>query len=326
MGFLEQIGSSIASGLGSSIGGLITSPINYLFGNLSQDRQVSKSKELMDYQWNHFQSPKAQVESMASAGLNPAGVFGGHGSFASPQAAMPTSTPVQIDGVSDMLSSLTQLKKVDKDNELVDQEIYKTLAEKNLIDEQRHGQAIANTILHEYGDKEAAARVANLGGQTALYSAEKDLAKANESLTDLKKETEKIYQGLVKQNKLKAALEVKNYQRYIDSVVESNRASARQSETQADLNVSNKSYQDIVNDIKESGKTFELENLIRSWQSENKVSDATAEQAYTMLARYRQLNENDRNAGAKYLNYMFWFFKEQMPDLPIVPFLNIGKK
>ena len=206
MGVIDQIGSSIASGLSSTLGGLPGAAINFGLNTLMQNQQVKQSKDLMKYQWDNFMSPKAQVASMAAAGLNPAVTLGGHGSFASPQSVMPSSNaPIQVDGVSDMLSSLTQLKKVDKENELVDQEIYKTLAEKGLIDEQRHGQAIANTIAMEYGDKEAAARIANLGAQASLYASQEKLNDAEKSLTELKQETEKIYKLLVNQNKLKAA-------------------------------------------------------------------------------------------------------------------------
>ena len=228
MSLLDQIGSSLASGVSSFVGGLPVAGFNMLMNQLGMSQQQANAKELMDYQWQKYGSPQAQVKALAAAGINPAVALGqgGTGAFAQPSVNMPTSAPVQIDNVAPMLSSLTQLKKVDKDNELVDQQIYKTLSEKNLIDEQRHGQVIANIITKEYGDKEAAARIANLGGQTALYAAEKDFTKANEELVKLKQATEKVYKELVNQNKLKAALEVKNYQRYIDSVIESNQKSA----------------------------------------------------------------------------------------------------
>lgn len=281
MGVIDQIGSALASGLSSTIGGIPGAIVNFGLNSLMQDQQVNKSKELMKYQWDNFQSPKAQVESMAAAGLNPAVTLGGHGSFASPNAVMPSSNaPIQVDGVAAMLGSLTQLKKVDKDNELVDAEIYKTLAEKGLIDEQRHGQAIANTIAMEYGDKEAAARIANLGAQAALYASQEKLSDAEKSLTDLKGETEKVYKELVGKNKLKAALEVKNYQRYIDSVVSSNRAGANLANKQAKLAEANTAGQEILNEIhgSESGKQAlldELEQRARYLKKQGELSDAT---------------------------------------------------
>lgn len=282
MGFIEQIGSSVASGLGSAIGGLPVAGLNGLLNIFGMSKQQDYAKDLMDYQWQKFGSPKAQVQALAAAGINPAVAFGhgGTGAFAQPSVHMPTSAPVQVDGVAPMLSSLTQLKKVDKDNELVDQQIYKTLSEKNLIDEQRFGEAIANTILREYGDKEAAARIANLGGQTALFAAQKDFIKADETLVQLKQSTEKVYKELVEQNKLKAALEVKNYQRYIDSVISSNRSGANLADKQAGLVESNKKGQDILNEIhgSESGKQAlldELEQRAKVLKKQGQLSDAT---------------------------------------------------
>lgn len=282
MGLIEQIGSSLASGLSGAVGGLPGVGLNSLLNMFSMGKQQDYAKDMMDYQWQKYGSPKAQVNALAAAGINPAVALGqgGTGAFAQPSVSMPSSAPVQVDGVATMLSSLTQLKKVDKDNELVDQEIYKTLAEKNLIDEQRHGEVIANTILREYGDKEAAARIANLGGQTALFSAQKDFTKADETLIQLKQSTEKVYKELVKMNKLKAALEVKNYQRYIDSVISSYRSGANLADKQAKLAEANTRGQEILNEIhgSDSGKQAlldELEQRARLLKKQGELSDET---------------------------------------------------
>lgn len=316
MGVIDQIGSAIASGVSSTLGGLPGAAVNFGLNTLTQNQQVKKSKELMKYQWDNFLSPEAQVRSMASAGLNPAVTLGGHGSFASPNAVMPSSNaPIQVDGVSDMLGSLTQLKKVDKENELVDQEIYKTLAEKGLIDEQRHGQVIANTIAMEYGDKEAAARIANLGAQASLYASQEDLAKAEKTLTVLKGETEKVYKDLVEKNKLKAALEVKNYQRYIDSVIESNRKSAKLAEAQTlesgarTSNIeSDTKIKDLDWDIRHANKDEEIDAAFNRFLSERNVSAAVKTEAELKLKRIKNLIKS-RNTSEVYEgidDFMSW--------------------
>lgn len=330
MGFIDQIGSSIASGLTGVVGSLPGALVNYGFGNLLQDRQVSKSKELLDYQWKNYQSPEAQVKAMAAAGLNPAATLGGHGSFAAPAASMPSTAPVQVEGVADMLSSLTQLKKVDKENELVDQEIYKTLAEKGLIDEQRHGLVIANIIAAEYGDKEAAAKVANLGAQAALYASQKDQVEAEKMLTDLKRDTEQIYQGLLHQNKLKAALEVKNYQRYIESLIESNKASAvasrasatasnaaaKASEASAELTTSQKDYQEIINGAERATSHAKRINLLKRLETSNVLSEEQQKKARIMINRYDWLiKEKNMTKAQDYFDYMMWYWKNETPDI-----------
>ncbi len=316
MGIIDQIGSSIASGAASAVGNIPSALLNYGINNLIQDRQVRKSKELLDYQWKNYQSPEAQVRSMAAAGLNPAVTLGGQGSFAAPAASLPTTAPVQIDGVSDMLSSLTQLKKVDKENELVDQEIYKTLSEKGLIDEQRHGQVVANTILEAYGDKEAAARIANLGGQTALYASQKDLNKAEESLQQFKGETEKVYKELLHENKLKAALEVKNYQRYIESVISSNKASAQssvasahESESKVTLNQHQqelidyqRDFQDMVNKVKRANLSSEMLTNLKQMLSDRALSEAQKKEADLRLSHVEAFI-NARNMSAAWREF-----------------------
>lgn len=316
MGVIDQIGSSIASGAASAVGNIPGALVNYGINNLIQDRQVRKSKELLDYQWKNYQSPEAQVKSMAAAGLNPAVTLGGNGSFAAPSASLPTTAPVQIDGVSDMLSSLTQLKKVDKENELVDQEIYKTLSEKGLIDEQRHGQVIANLIAEQYGDKEVAARIANLGGQTALYASQKDLSKAEENLQKLKGETEKVYKDLLRENKLKAALEVKNYQRYIESVISSNNASAKasvasahESESKVELNQHQlelidyqKDFQDMVNKVKRANLSSEMLTDLKKMLSDRALSEAQKKEAELRLSHVEAFI-NARNMSAAWREF-----------------------
>lgn len=316
MGVIDQIGSSIASGMAGTIGSLPGTLVNLGLSNYLQDRQVSKSKELLDYQWKNYQSPEAQVKAMTAAGLNPAAMFGGQGSFAAPAASLPTTAPVQVDGVSDTLNSLTQLKKVDKENQLVDQEIYKTLSEKGLIDEQRHGQVVANTILEAYGDKEAAARIANLGGQTALYASQKDLNKAEESLNQLKGETEKVYKELLHENKLKAALEVKNYQRYIESVISSNKASAQASvasahasESQVELNSHQKDlidyqkdFQDMVNKVKRANLSSEMLTDLKKMLSDRALSEAQKKEAELRLSHVEAFI-NARNMSAAWREF-----------------------
>lgn len=325
MGFIEQIGSSLASGLSGVIGGLPSAGVNMLLNTIGMKQQKDAAKDMMDYQWKNFQSPQAQVNALAAAGINPAVALGqgGTGAFASPSPSMPSSVPVAVDGVANMLSSLTQLKKVDKENELVDQEIYKTLAEKGLIDEQRHGQAIANTIAFQYGDKEAAAKVANLGAQAALAASQKDNVEAEKLLVDLKRDTEKIYQGLLKQNKLKAALEVKNYQRYIDSLVNSNnasaeasRASATASSASAELTTSQKDYQELINNLERATSHAKRMNLLNRLATSDVLSEEAKKKSRIMINRYNWLiKEKENTKAGDYFDYMLWYWKNETPDI-----------
>ena len=292
-------------------------------------QQTGASKDLMRYQWDNFMSPAAQVREMAKAGLNPAAMFGeGKGSFASPSVAMPSSIPVQMGGVDTLANYLvakSQAKKNDVDTHLLDIEAQNKQFELDLN--------------RAFASKE---RVANLLSAYKALQLQDDEHSRNEwqiakekalsELTGIQKDTaQKVLDNMdtqIQQENRQREESInltKEQQKTQKTQQTANVASANASNAQAANLAEQTKYQKIVNDIKESGKTFELEHLIRQYQADNQVSDATAEQAYTMLRRYQQLNENDKNAAANYLNYMFWFLKEQMPNLPVVPFLNIGK-
>ena len=292
-------------------------------------QQTGASKDLMRYQWDNFMSPAAQVREMAKAGLNPAAMFGdGKGAFASPSVAMPSSIPVQMGGV-DTLANYVVAKSQAKKNDV----------DTHLLDIEAQNKQFELDLNRAFASKE---RVANLLSAYKALQLQDDEHSRNEwqiskekalaELTGIQKDTaKKVLDNMdtqIQQENRQREESInltKEQQKTQKTQQTANVASANASNAQAANLVEQTKYQKIVNDIKESGKTFELEHLIRQYQADNQVSDATAEQAYTMLRRYQQLNENDKNAAANYLNYMFWFLKEQMPNLPVVPFLNIGK-
>ena len=109
----------VASGIGA-LGSLGSSFLNGMFNRSAMKDQIEASKELMDYQWDKFQSPLAQVNALAHAGINPSVALGqgGSGFTATPSASMPTSVPPQIGGISDIASfvkAMAEAKKADVD-------------------------------------------------------------------------------------------------------------------------------------------------------------------------------------------------------------------
>ena len=93
----------VASGIGA-LGSLGSSFLGGILNQKNMDSQVQRSKELMKYQWDNFQSPKAQVSALAAAGINPAVALGqgGSGFSATPSASMPTSQPIPIPQIGDI--------------------------------------------------------------------------------------------------------------------------------------------------------------------------------------------------------------------------------
>ena len=117
----------ISSGIGA-LGSLGSSFLNGVFNRNSMKSQIEASKELMNYQWDKFQSPRAQVNSLASAGINPAVALGqgGSGFTATPSAAMPSSVPPQIGGIQDIAGFVKAMAEAKKAGlESVGQELQK---------------------------------------------------------------------------------------------------------------------------------------------------------------------------------------------------------
>lgn len=91
----------LSSGLGA-LGSFGSAVLGGILNRSNMRAQIEQSKELMKYQWDNFQSPRAQVGALASAGLNPAVALGqgGSGFTATPSAAMPTSQPLPIPDIT----------------------------------------------------------------------------------------------------------------------------------------------------------------------------------------------------------------------------------
>lgn len=89
-----EIGAALTSGGMNMLGGALNNIVNR--SNMSA--QVDAAKELMQYQWDKFNSYPAQVDSMTKAGLNPAALLGqgGSGMASGPSVNMPTSQPIDM--------------------------------------------------------------------------------------------------------------------------------------------------------------------------------------------------------------------------------------
>ena len=292
--------------------------------------QNEMGKNNADWQWNRFYSPKAQVSNLAEAGINPAVAFGNQSPVMTTggQLTMPDVPALGIGTtalaeIGQYINAKATAAKTERETGKVDAETKKLLSELD-------AQNLQNDLVRQFGNQKWTFDVAQAYENVLLARKTNDIKEQEKAMNEYHKVTSYLESQLKGSELTAFRKRLGNLDKEIElsnklqtekiatekSAQTSNYASAKASSAQADLTSSQKKYQDIVNDIKESGKTFELENLIRSYQAENRVNDASAEQAFTMLERYRQLNENDKNAAAKYLNYMFWFFKEQMSNQP----------
>lgn len=93
--------------------------LNNIVNRSNMRKQVEMSKELMDYQWDKYGSPSAQVNAYKQAGINPAVAFGqsGPGQISGPSVNMPTSVPASFDlsGFAQGVQSLALAKQAGAD-------------------------------------------------------------------------------------------------------------------------------------------------------------------------------------------------------------------
>lgn len=316
----------------SFLGDLGLAGVNAGFSLVGNAIANKNARDNLDYQMERYYSPQAQVRNLAAAGINPAVAFGnqspvfsGGGTMQMPSNALAGIGTTSLTDLANYMNAETNAKKAGAEVKNLNIEAQAKqfdldLAKVFKAPEQFAGLTLAwkNVMLadDEHNIKE---------WQKAK---EKALSEVEEKNRDILDKTLNNMDIQLKQENQQRAENIKltrEQQKTERTSQSANVASAAASNAAAALSGSQKKYQDIVNDIKDSGKTFELESLIRDYKSKGKVADAEAEKAITMLNRYKHLNDNDKNAAAEYLNYMFWFFKEEMPNLPIVPFLKLGK-
>lgn len=96
--------------------------IGSLFGNdlarQNAEYQWKLQKDMLDYQWKHFSSPKAQARSLAEAGINPSVAFGQGSVSHSAQPSMGGVSPISPIDIglsgSDFASSILALSQAKK--------------------------------------------------------------------------------------------------------------------------------------------------------------------------------------------------------------------
>lgn len=128
--------------------------INSAFNFASMGKQADISKDLMDYEWEHFKSPKAQVQALTAAGINPAVALGqgGLGFSSTPSPSMPSSTPPQVDGVeiANFVKAMADAKNAGLDSVAKDMQNEIT---RQTLDQQIMSASISNNFTKEQTNK-----------------------------------------------------------------------------------------------------------------------------------------------------------------------------
>lgn len=103
-------------------------------------------------------------------------------------------------------------------------------------------------------------------------------------------------------------------------------ASANASNASAYNTYAQGDYQHMVNKLKSGSMDEEFKAMLDDYARTSQENKAKVEEFKDMYNRYKTLNKNNEESeAADYINHLFWYVKEKMPSLPIVPFLKIGK-
>lgn len=104
MGFLKDLGQTLASGLSMTAG---QGAINSLFGLFGQNIATTKQKELAKYQLElQKQAPSAYMEGLKRAGISPQFASGSVGTTA-PSIPTPASSPIAPPSISEGVSTMS---------------------------------------------------------------------------------------------------------------------------------------------------------------------------------------------------------------------------
>lgn len=218
----------IAPALIGAVGALGSAALNYGLNRNMMNYKLDDAKDLMSYEWQNFQSPKAQVKALSAAGISPSVAYssGGVGQFATPHPTMPTDSPFFVSGVdqfANAVSAIAQAKKVGE--ETIGQQL------ENKVLEGSVGDRIREVALRNKWTEEQTSKV--IQETSAIVGQCNVMQKQVEKLESDKKLTDK---------------EVKWFDRHMRAEIEDLKQSAAYKEASADMTKAQKELLDATFD------------------------------------------------------------------------------
>lgn len=302
MSFLGDLGLQFAGGA-----------INSLSSLFSSGQAFKRQKELMDYQmklqdeqFSKYYSPQAQVSNLAAAGINPAvamgnqsPVFSSGPSSVSPGSVVPAQFGIGTTSLTDLAQYLlgkAEAKKAGVETKNIDVDTEAKKFEFELSKWFSAPEKLANITLawknvmlkddeHNINEWKKATEEA----LSQLKGIERDSAKK------LFENMDTVIQQENKQREESIKL-TQEQQKTEGTQQTANRAAARVSNTQANVNEQETRLRSALADIEESGSTFKLESLLRSYDRQNAISAADKKEAELKLQRLKDL-ENKRDSS-----------------------------
>ena len=107
----------------------------------------------------------------------------------------------------------------------------------------------------------------------------------------------------------------KAYQSSVRSQNAANYGSAKQFNTQADVNKQTEESLKLGNWLKRQTNVAERNHILDQYARDHQQYKTEIEKLKNEFQYYEKLNKNNENAAASYLNYLIWYIKENTPDL-----------
>lgn len=318
------------SGIAASAAGSFA---NGVINAIGSERQMKQQKELMDYQaslnermWNMqnaYNTPRKQRERLKAAGLNPDLMYG-NGS-AGVQAPLPAGAsgaaapaynpaPSGVNFASD-LAAVAAAKESGMNVSTMEKEL-------QIKEIERQRQEFEFSLRQKYADSQYAAELAqsfaNL--RLALLSGdekEKDIAikQWTEAKEKALSQCQEKQRDLLQKDLDTYDARFKAYQSSVKSQNAANYGSANQSNTQAGVNTQTEESLKLSNWIKRQTSRAERDKILDEYARDHQQYKTEIEKLKNEFQYYEQLNKNNENAAASYLNYLVWYVKENTPDL-----------
>lgn len=306
-------------------------------GVLNQQNQFSQ--QLQDRQ-AYYQSPVYQSEQLRQAGINPTVYFGQQASFGGSSApSVPSApSPAQVgsvsglnpvgfqpfgtnigsilSGVGNVLQSSAMAKKLGIESDWYPEKLKKEI---RLLDKQATlqqvlavGQDIHNErerITLPYALKQAEANLYKTLADADLMSTktqtEESIRRVNYAIEGVQKSIKNLNEMEIE----KLGLEMPYYVDLLKAKINDLKASASEHDASSGLKSSEKSAQDMANDVRSYGLSSEKVATLSKWIADSDISDAKRNEALLKLKFLeRNIDANSNEWRAKFVATLYEIF------------------
>lgn len=313
---------------------MLGNAISGITGSVIQNDMARKNAE---YQWDRFYSPRAQVNNLAEAGINPAVVFGNQSPVMSSggQLTMPDAPALGLGTtalaeIGQYINATANAKKAGVDTRSSEEDIkLKQIEQKrNDFELRLRNQFGLKQAAQDLALSEANVRLAQLGGDNAeLDKAIKEYTKAKEKAMSEVAENQRDILGKELANK---DTELRLSNRVLKTQGDSNIASANASNASAAASRAQANIFEIEKDIKKLERKFrestnvqEIETKLSELRKQGIINDTEYEEGKKRLDSISKFNQARENSKVVENGYLFF---DWLGDIISKPFKNILPK